>query len=194
VYSRAERVQILTGRVKIEGESCSEQRRCFEREGTATGHLRRLRGQEAEALLLRHADRSFQPDLAGFLLGAKSLGRTIPERVEAKDIALLGVATHKLSTIGAQDAITSPLRAPFTELQEMESQKNVEERPRGEGLRRSIGELLTCQFCLGMWVASFFTYGLILAPRVTRLIATILTILTVSDHLHQTYKALLKRA
>jgi hypothetical protein len=131
---------------------------------------------------------------AGFLLGAKGLGRTIPERVEAKDIALLGVATHKLSTIGAQDAITSPLRAPFTELQEMESQKNVEERPRGEGLRRSIGELLTCQFCLGMWVASFFTYGLVLAPRVTRLVATILTILTVSDHLHQTYKALLKRA
>ena len=131
---------------------------------------------------------------AGFLLVAKGLGRTIPERVEAKDIALFGVATHKLSTMGAQDAITSPLRAPFTELQEMESQKNVEERPRGEGLRRSIGELLTCQFCLGMWVAAFFTYGLILAPRVARLVATILTILTVSDHLHQTYKALLKRA
>jgi len=86
------------------------------------------------------------------------------------------------------------LRAPFTELQEKESPKNVEETPRGEGLRRSIGELLTCQFCLGLWVASFLTYGLVLVPRVTRLIATVFTILTLSDHLHQTYKALTKRA
>jgi hypothetical protein len=131
---------------------------------------------------------------AVFLLVAKGVGRSIPERIEAKDIALFGVATHKLSLIGTKDAVTSPLRAPFTELQETESQKNVKEKPRGEGLRRSIGELVTCQFCLGLWVASFFAYGLVLVPRVTRLVATILTILTVSDHLHETYKALVKRA
>jgi hypothetical protein len=131
---------------------------------------------------------------AVFLLVAKRTGRSIPERVDVKDIALLGVATHKLSLTGAQDAVTSPLRAPFTELQEKESPKSVQERPRGEGLRRSIGELVTCQFCLGMWAAAFFTYGLVLAPRVTRLFATVLTVLTISDHLHQTYKALTKRA
>ncbi len=131
---------------------------------------------------------------AVFLLFAKGTGRNIPERVDTKDLALLGVATHKLSLIGAQDAVTSPLRAPFTELQEKESPKSLDEKPRGKGLRRSVGELLTCQFCLGMWVASFFTYGLVLAPRVTRLIATIFTVVTISDYLHQTYKALTKRA
>ncbi len=131
---------------------------------------------------------------AVFLLVAKAAGRPIPERVDAKDIALLGVATHKLSQIGAKDAVTSPLRAPFTELQETKGQKNVQEEPRGEGLRRSIGELLTCQFCLGLWVAAFFTYGLVLVPRLTRLAASIFTILALSDHLHQSYKALTKRA
>lgn len=131
---------------------------------------------------------------AVFLLFVKGAGRNIPERVDTKDLALLGVATHKLSLIGAQDAVTSPLRAPFTELQEKESPKSLDEKPRGKGLRRSVGELLTCQFCLGMWVASFFTYGLVLAPRVTRLIATIFTVVTISDYLHQTYKALTKRA
>jgi hypothetical protein len=45
-----------------------------------------------------------------------------------------------------------------------------------------------------MWVAAFFTYGLVFVPRVTRLVATILTVLTISDHLHQTYKALTSRA
>jgi hypothetical protein len=132
--------------------------------------------------------------LAVFLLVAKRTGRRIPEQIDARDIALLGVATHKLSSMGAEDAVTSPIRAPFTELQEKESPKSVDEKPRGEGLRRSIGELITCKFCLGMWVASFFTYGLVLAPRVTRLIATLFTVVTVSDHLHQTYKALVSRA
>lgn len=131
---------------------------------------------------------------AVFLLVARGTGRGIPERVDTKDIALLGIATHKLSMIGSNDAVTSPLRAPFTELQEKESPKKVEEKPRGDGLQRSIGELLTCQFCFGLWVASFFTYGLVLVPRVTRLVATVLTILTLSDHLHQTYKALTSRA
>jgi hypothetical protein len=70
----------------------------------------------------------------------------------------------------------------------------VSEKPRGKGLRRSLGELLTCHFCVGQWVASFFTYGLVFAPAVTRLVASIFAVVTLSDHLHQTYKALMKRA
>jgi hypothetical protein len=130
--------------------------------------------------------------LALFLLVARKTGRPIPERIEVGDIALLGVATHKVSLLLAQDA--SPLRAPFTELQEKQSPKSVDEKPRGKGLRRSLGELLTCHFCVGQWVASFFTYGLVFAPAVTRLVASIFAIVTLSDHLHQTYRALMKRA
>jgi len=129
-----------------------------------------------------------------FLLVVKRTGRTLPERVEVRDIALLGMAAHKLSLMGAEDAVTSPLRAPFTELQEKQSPKSVDEKPRGKGLRRSLGELLTCHFCVGQWVASFFTYGLVFAPAVTRLVASIFAIVALSDHLHQTYKALMKRA
>jgi len=132
--------------------------------------------------------------LAVVLLIARKTGRPIPERVEARDIALLGVATHKLSLLLAKDAITSPLRAPFTELQEKQSPKRVEEKPRGKGLRRSLGELLTCHFCVGQWIASFFAYGLVFAPAVTRLVASIFAVVALSDHLHQSYKALMKRA
>jgi hypothetical protein len=132
--------------------------------------------------------------LALFLLIARKAGRPIPERIEARDIALLGVATHKVSLLVAHDAVTSPLRAPFTELQEKQSPKRVSEKPRGKGLRRSLGELLTCHFCVGQWVASFFTYGLVFAPALTRLVASIFAIVALSDHLHQTYKALMKRA
>jgi hypothetical protein len=129
-----------------------------------------------------------------FLLVARVTGRPIPERIEARDIALLGMAAHKVSLIGSQDAVTSPLRAPFTEIQEKESPKKLDEKPRGEGLQRSVGELLTCKFCLSVWVASFFTYGLVLVPRLTRLVAAVFAVVTVSDHLHQVYKALMNRA
>ena len=137
---------------------------------------------------------AFNLILGLFLVAARLAGRSIPERVDARDIALLGMATHKLSLIGSQDAITSPLRAPFTELREKESPKEVNEKPRGEGLRRSVGELLTCKFCLSVWVASLFTYGLVLAPRLTRLVAALFSVVTVSDYLHQAYKALMKVA
>jgi hypothetical protein len=38
------------------------------------------------------------------------------------------------------------------------------------------------------------TYGLVLVPRLTRLIAALFAVVTVSDHLHQIYKILTKRA
>ncbi len=129
-----------------------------------------------------------------FLLVARVSGKPIPERMDAKDIALLGMATHKISLVGSQDAITSPLRAPFTELDEKKGPKKVDEKPRGEGIRRSVGELLTCHFCLGVWVASFFAYGFVLLPRVSRLVAALFAAVTVSDFLHQAYKALMNRA
>jgi hypothetical protein len=129
-----------------------------------------------------------------FLLLTKVSGRPIPERIKLGDIVLLGVATHKLSWIVSRDAITAPLRAPFTELEEMKSPTNVQEKPRDTGLQRSLGELLTCRFCLGMWISAFFAYGLVLFPAATRLVGAIFTILTLSDHLHQTYNALMNRA
>ena len=129
-----------------------------------------------------------------FLLLARVSGRDIPERVKPQDIVLFGAATHKLSWIATRDAITAPLRAPFTELEEVKSPTNVQEKPRDTGLQRSLGELLTCRFCLGMWISAFFAYGLVLFPATTRLVGAIFTMLTVSDHLHQIYKALMNRA
>lgn len=132
---------------------------------------------------------------AVFLLITKRTTHSVPgQEVRLGDILLLGVATHKLSWLLAKDAVTSPLRAPFTEYQEMESPTSVQEKPRGTGLRKAIGELMVCHFCVGQWVAAFFAYGLVLAPAVTRLVASVFAILTVSDYLHQAYKAVMDRA
>jgi hypothetical protein len=129
-----------------------------------------------------------------FFLATKSAGRSVPQRIRPSDIALLGVATHKLSWLLAKDVVTSPLRAPFTEFQKMESPTSVQEKPRGRGLQRALGELLTCNFCIGQWLAAFFIYGLVLAPAVTRLVGYIFAVLTLSDFLHQAYKFIVSRA
>ena len=55
----------------------------------------------------------FNAGLAGALLAAKRAGR-LPERIETRDVILLGTASHKLSRLLAKDKITTVLRAPFT--------------------------------------------------------------------------------
>lgn len=137
---------------------------------------------------------AFNLIFALFLLVSRVTGQRIPERIETRDVLIFGVATHKLSWLLAREPITSPIRAPFTELEEVKNPTKVEEKPRGTGLQKTIGQLLTCHFCLGMWVSACFTYAFVLFPAASRLVAAIFAMLTVSDHLHQTYKALMDRA
>jgi hypothetical protein len=50
-----------------------------------------------------------------------------------------------------------------------------------------MGELLTCPFCLDMWVATGFVIGLVFAPRFTRLVAGTFTALAGADFLQLGY-------
>ena len=128
------------------------------------------------------------------LVLARRSGRELPERVEAPDVLVAGVATYKLSRVISKDRVTAFARAPFTEFQERGRPAEVEEKPRGSGLRRAIGELLVCPYCLGLWISAGFHVGLLFAPRTTRFIASIFTALTISDFLQVAYKAARGRA
>lgn len=136
----------------------------------------------------------FSSIFALFMLLTRLTGRSLPERISLSDLALLGTAAHKLSYIITNASVTSFIRAPVTELQEVKSPTNFDEKPRGKGLQKALGSLLTCQFCLGMWVTAFLSYGLVLLPRTTRFVAGMFSILTVSDFLHQTYKRAIDKA
>jgi len=94
----------------------------------------------------------------------------------------------------AKSKATSFLRAPFTEFEEPCGTGEVDERPRGHGMRRAVGELLICPYCLSQWIAAGFTAGLVLAPRATRLVAASYTAQTVGDFLHLAFRACEDRA
>ena len=131
----------------------------------------------------------FNASAAGAFVAAHRAGHELPERVDGFDLALAGIATHKLSRMIAKDKITAFLRAPFTEYEAPGGPAEVEERARGEGMRRTVGELLICPYCLGMWLSAGFHLGLMTAPRATRTAASILTALTLSDFLQIAYRA-----
>ena len=97
------------------------------------------------------------------------------------------VATHKLSRTLAKDRVTSAVRAPFTRFEGDAGPGEVSEVARGRGLRRAVGELLVCPYCLGLWIAAALTAGLLVAPRATRWGASVLVALTGSDLLQIAY-------
>jgi hypothetical protein len=132
----------------------------------------------------------FVAAVASFLLMRRRQGG-LPERIDAGDLALVGAASFKLSRLVTKKKIAAPIRAPFTEYQgKGAAPAEVIEKPRGGGVQATVGELLTCPYCLGLWMATAMVGGLVTAPRETRAVASILTTLGVSDFLHAAYRAI----
>jgi hypothetical protein len=125
---------------------------------------------------------------SAFAMWMRRSKRTLPTRIAVADLALLSVATHKASRLIAKDRVTSTMRAPFTRFEGDAGPGEVSESARGHGLRRAIGELIICPYCIGMWIACALTAGLIVAPRPTRWLAGVLTMLFGADVLQIAYK------
>lgn len=128
--------------------------------------------------------------VTGGLSGAVKLsGRRLPARIPWSDLALVTVATFRVSRLLSKDPVTSPLRAPFTRFEGTSGPAELHEEVRGSGLRKAIGELVTCPFCLAQWTATAFAFGLVLAPRAARFAAGVMTAVAGSDLLQLVYNA-----
>jgi hypothetical protein len=103
------------------------------------------------------------------------------------EVALIGLATHKLSRLITKEVVTTPIRAPFTEMTGHGGPAEVNERAVGEGWKHSLGELLSCPFCAGVWIATGLTIGTMAAPVTTRAVLTGAGAVAVADFLHIGY-------
>jgi Protein of unknown function (DUF1360) len=128
--------------------------------------------------------------VAGMAVFVTVTGRRLPEHFRWADLGLLAVATHKISRLLAKDPVTSPLRAPFTRYSGTSGEAELAEEVRGSGLRKAVGELVTCPFCLGQWVATTGIFGLVVAPRLTPAVASTFTVLAGADALQFAYASL----
>jgi hypothetical protein len=121
-------------------------------------------------------------------------GRRPPAHLSLLDLTIGVGAVFRGSRLISKNSVTSPLRAPFTEYVEPGAPAEVNERARGTGVRRVVGELLTCPFCVSVWAAATYLAGLTLLPRTTRLVAGGLTSLAGADFLHLAYATLARTA
>lgn len=137
---------------------------------------------------------AFGASLAAAAVAARVTGREPPDRPHPADVLMAGMATHKLSRLLTKAKVTSFVRAPFTEFEHPRGHGEIEERPRGHGARRAVGELLTCPYCLSQWISAGFTAGLVLAPRATRLVAASYTAQALADFLQLAYLAAEQRS
>ena len=132
----------------------------------------------------------FGGGVLAYELRRRRRGWQLPDRVGAGDIVLLATATYKLSRMVTKDRVTSFARAPFTRFAGEAGPAEVSEEPRGEGLRRAIGELLICPYCVGQWIVAALIASYVRDARSTRFVASGLTVLAASDVLNQGWIAL----
>jgi Protein of unknown function (DUF1360) len=127
------------------------------------------------------------------LLGWLARRRDTRWQPTPREVAELGIATHKLSRLVTKDTVTAVVRAPFTTFEAPSGEGEVHEQVRGEGLRHAVGELVTCPFCVSVWIATALAFGVLLLPRFTRVVLAVRCAVAGSDYLQLTY-AILQRA
>jgi hypothetical protein len=106
------------------------------------------------------------------------------------DLVMLGVATFRLGRLIAYDRVTETLRLPFAETKPDSSGAGDTVVPRGRGVRRAVGELLTCPICAGTWIGAALVYGLDIAPRPTRAFMAIMSAAGLAELLNAATEAL----
>lgn len=98
------------------------------------------------------------------------------ERLDGSDMLTLGLATFSLTRVLTEQKVESWLRRPFV-VEPVDGPR----RPRGQGMRFAVGELLTCTRCTGSWVGLGLTGLRLHAPRIGRLATTVGTVSAIND-------------
>ncbi len=108
------------------------------------------------------------------------------------DLLLLGLASFRTGRMIAYERVAQPLRAPFTVTKpdDTGAGETVVAVERGSGVRRAIGELVSCPICVGTWVAAGLVYGLHLLPRPTRVYLAVMSTTGVAEVLYELNEAL----
>lgn len=111
---------------------------------------------------------------AGVLYATRD--RAADDPIAVRELVPLSAATFALSKVIAREKIGTWVREPFVEDED-------DQRPSGRGIRRAVGELLTCTRCVGAW-SSLGLVGLRVArPREARVLTSVLAASALNDFL-----------
>lgn len=117
---------------------------------------------------------------AALVAGAR--GRTSEDPITTRELIPLGAATFAVSKAVARERIGSWVREPFVETEE--------QKPKGNRIRRAVGELVTCTRCIGTWSALGVVGLRVLHPEAGRTVTTVLAASAANDWLQAGFKLL----
>lgn len=111
---------------------------------------------------------------AGVLAAARAEGRRPPEPTSVGDLLALGLASSRIGTVVAEERIAVFLRRPFAD-------GPAAVQPKGAGLARAVGELVTCAHCVSLWAAGTLASAHLARPRETRFVARVFAAWAVAE-------------
>src|SRR5829696_652120 len=104
--------------------------------------------------------------------------------IPRSELPTLGMATFALAKVVAREKIGTWMREPFVD----EDAERKPRGPRGRGMRRAVGELLTCTRCVGAWAALWLVGLRVASPPAGRLAATVLATSGINDFLQAGFR------
>ncbi|MGW0366715.1 DUF1360 domain-containing protein [Streptomyces sp. NPDC002990] len=131
---------------------------------------------------------------AGWAVLVRRSGRAVPVPPAPWELLLTATATFRLSRLIGKATITRPIRAPFTEVESPGAPAELNETPRHSTGRKTVGELVSCPFCLSVWIVTTLTGAQLMWPRATKTATGALTALAAADAMQFGYSALTAKA
>lgn len=118
--------------------------------------------------------------LASIAVAGATAERRLP-RVDALDLAKLGLASHRIGRMIAFERVAQPIREPFTATVPDETGADETVVARGRGVQWAVGELMSCPTCVATWAALALYLGRAVLPGPTRVLVNVLAIAGVAE-------------
>lgn len=106
-------------------------------------------------------------------------------------LVLFGLAVFRVTHLFIYDKITEKFRGKFLEEKEIVNEENGQLEwlilAKGKGFQNFVGQLLSCHWCLSIWVAFVFVLMYWFVPHVTIVLAFTLSIAAVAAIIDEIY-------
>ena len=128
--------------------------------------------------------------LVGVVALARRRERQGAPGIPRGELAVLAMATFTLADVVAKEKVSTWIREPFV-------REGADHKPisaEGTGLRRAVGELMTCTRCVGTWSALALVGLRTASPVAGRTTATVLALAGTNDLMQSGFRLLAERA
>jgi hypothetical protein len=110
--------------------------------------------------------------------------------IPPRDLPALALATFALADTVVNEKVSTWLRQPFVE----EDGEHHPLAPKGRGMQRAVGELLTCTRCAGTWGALVLVGLRAASPVAGRATTNVLALAGANDLMQSGFRLLVERA